>query len=176
MDTESKIIELAKESDQAATEALFRRHFKSLYAYIRYKVETNEVAEDICSETFAKAFEKLDKFKGKSSFKTWLYTIAKNQIFDYYKERDQTKPLSVDPKQELSSKTNYIAESKVRGVLKKLKSNYREVLECRYLLKLSIKETAELMRIKPNNVKILQHRALRAARQFGQHEQQGQPG
>ena len=52
MNTEHRIIELAKTKDKSAMEALFRANFKQLYIFIRCRVATNEIAEDICSETF----------------------------------------------------------------------------------------------------------------------------
>jgi RNA polymerase sigma-70 factor (ECF subfamily) len=55
-----------------------------------------EDAEDLTQEIFVKAFKALPRFKGKSSFYTWLYRIAINKTINYRKKRNRNRPISLD--------------------------------------------------------------------------------
>ncbi|WP_417371810.1 sigma-70 family RNA polymerase sigma factor [Gelidibacter japonicus] len=58
-----------------------------LFAYACLRVEDKELAKDLVQETFLGALERLEKFKGLCSEKTWLTAILKNKIFDVYRKR-----------------------------------------------------------------------------------------
>jgi RNA polymerase sigma-70 factor (ECF subfamily) len=166
-------IKKAKEGDKQAMALLYKDHFKPLYIFVRSKVNTNEQAEDLCSEVFIKAFESLKNFKEESSFKTWIYGIAKNLVFDFYRRNKNLKTTELEENLEDKSTDNDNTSSKlnkyekmIKALLNKLPENYRQVLELRFLLNYNIKETAEIMKLKPNNVKVLQNRAIRKAREL----------
>ncbi len=69
------------------TEELLRR--------ASYKINNHEDAKDIVQETFLAAAKSLDKFQGKSSPKTWLFSILNNKIIDYYRKNSK-KPKTSD--------------------------------------------------------------------------------
>ena len=56
-----------------------------LYRFALSKLRNETQAEDFVQETFMTAFKKIDSFEGRSSIKTWLFTIIKNKIIDYYR-------------------------------------------------------------------------------------------
>ena len=56
-----------------------------LFRFALSKLRNETQAEDFVQETFMIAFKKLDTFEGRSSIKTWLFTIIKNKIIDYYR-------------------------------------------------------------------------------------------
>lgn len=58
-----------------------------LYRWALHKTSDKETAEDIVQETFLAAFKSIDKFKGKSQPKTWLFSIMKNKIMDYHRKK-----------------------------------------------------------------------------------------
>lgn len=164
-------MEPVRKVDKKALEKLYSENFSKLYIYVRHKVDTDERAEDICSESFVKAFEKIDSFKGKSSFKTWLYTISRNLIFDWYRVKGKEtsldeERLGFNPREEKIFKKSNKAGKLVNMILSNLKENYQEVLELRFLTSLSIKETAKVMGVTVNNVKVLQNRALKKAQKI----------
>ena len=188
MDGEQRLIELARKKDRSAMEALYQGYFGALYRFVRHKVATDEVAEDICAEAFVKSFEKLGQFSGKSSYKTWLYTIARNMVVDWYgRQRTESRDLNevggivgggsevgkeegrYEEMQEGSEADKQISrdvERQVKGILSELPERYRLVLEYRYLGGLSLKETAELMGTNANNIKVIQNRAIKKANQI----------
>jgi RNA polymerase sigma-70 factor (ECF subfamily) len=180
MFNEKGIIKKVKNGDKQAMELLYKAYFKPLYIFIRAKVNANEQAEDICSEVFIKAFESISKFKEESSFKTWIYAIAKNVVFDSYKKNSKLSSVELDeeliedPSTSLRTGSSIEAgsveadlnkfEKMVKNLLGRLPENYRQILELRFLLNYNIKESAEIMNITPNNAKVLQNRAIKKAR------------
>lgn len=167
MDSEIELIRLAKKRDKQAIQILYKSTFKSLYRYIRYKVDLDVVAEDICSEAFVRAFEKIESFRGESSFKTWLYSIARNLIKDWYKDNSKTTQVN----HELAEKVekNNVSDIQIElltKVLTNLSDRYREVLELRFISKLSLKEVASIMETTTGNVKVLQNRAIKSANKY----------
>ena len=62
-----------------------KTYTKDLLAYAMSKVQQKEIAEDLVQETFLSAHQSYESFKGKSSVKTWLFSILKHKIADYYR-------------------------------------------------------------------------------------------
>ena len=67
-----------------------------LYNYAVARVNDHDIALDLVQDTFYSAIKSLDNFQGKSSVKTWLYSILKRKIIDHWRKQDsrKTKPAS----------------------------------------------------------------------------------
>lgn len=63
------------------------RHADYLYSYALARVNDGELARDLVQETFLAALERLKKFEGKSTERTWLTAILKNKIVDIYRKK-----------------------------------------------------------------------------------------
>lgn len=72
---------------------LYEKFREPLFRFIRYKVSDTHTAEEILNDVFVKAYNSVDGLKEKNSLKSWLYSIASNQIIDYYRKK---KPISVE--------------------------------------------------------------------------------
>ena len=158
---------MAASKEKKLLKDLYEANFDSLYRYIRFKVNSDAIAEDICSEAFVRAFENFQNFRKESSFKTWLYTIARNLIIDWYKEKEKKTSYTEDiglSRSDDPEFENTKNEAIVRKLIGSLKENYQKVLELRFISRLTIKETAEVLGISVNNVKVTQLRALKKAR------------
>ena len=125
-------------------------------------------AEELCEETFVKLAVNKPEFKGLSSFKTFLYTIARNTALDWKRTRrpyvslDDVAELEAD---ERSLEEEYLREERrisVRHAMEKLKDNYREVLWLTYFEELSNKETAAVMGKSVHGIETLVYRARNA--------------
>lgn len=79
VDPDREDVERASRGDAVAQERLYRRHANLVYAYALRVLGAHDLAEDAAQETFIRAFRALGRFDGRSSFKTWLVTIAINQ-------------------------------------------------------------------------------------------------
>ena len=69
-------------------EAIYRDYHGKVSGYIRSKINSPQDAEDITANVFLKVYEKLDSFdESKASLSTWIFTIARNTLIDYYRGR-----------------------------------------------------------------------------------------
>ncbi len=67
---------------------LYDKYITKIYTYIFYQIRHKETAEDLCSQTFFKALEKINTYKmGSNNFSAWLYKIAKNNVIDHYRQK-----------------------------------------------------------------------------------------
>lgn len=166
-------LELIREAIAGEEEAfiqLYHQHVSSLYRFIFSKVNNRQDTEDLTSETFYHALKNLKSYSGKSSFKNWLYGIAKHLILAKYRERYNESTVELDENsafQELkTSEGTEEHEQKIHildKILDSIPQNYRDVLELRFLKGYTILETAEALGITEENAKVLQHRALKKA-------------
>jgi RNA polymerase sigma-70 factor (TIGR02943 family) len=62
-------------------------HADYLYSYTLSRLNDEELARDLVQETFLAALQRVDKFEGKSSERTWLTAILKNKIVDVYRKQ-----------------------------------------------------------------------------------------
>jgi len=136
------------------------------------KIGNREDAEDLTSEIFLKAARSLDQERSRESMQQWLYLITRTTIADYWRAHYRLPTSSLDeltdagwevPDEEAPTATSGSAKDRVQRILQALPEQQREVLTCRFLLKLSIKETALRMGVSVANAKVLQFRALKHA-------------
>lgn len=74
----------------------------ALYGFALARVNDKEAAEDLVQETFLAAIKSQDRFKGRSSEKTWLFGILKHKLIDHYRKR-KSRPFSTDDLRELDN-------------------------------------------------------------------------
>lgn len=125
-------------------------------------------AEELCEDVFVKIAVKKPNFSGKSSFKTFLYTIGRNLALDALRK---PRNVSLDEIAEVSSgeyeslEKAYLREERkiaVHKALSTLKTEYREVLWLMYFEELSGKEIAAVMKKSVHAVETLASRARKA--------------
>jgi ABC-type antimicrobial peptide transport system permease subunit len=76
--TDADLILAACDGDDTAFNELVQRHVQSVYTFCLRYTGSKEDAQDAAQEAFVKAWRNLKKFDTKKSFRTWLFTIAKN--------------------------------------------------------------------------------------------------
>ena len=86
----------ARDGDVRAYEDLVERYYGKLYGLIYNMTSNKEDTEDMIQEVLAKAYASLPKFKGNSSFYTWIYRIAINRTINFLKKRRRKQALSLD--------------------------------------------------------------------------------
>lgn len=67
-------------------EKLYTLYYNDLYWYILKLSSNNDIVDDIIQNTFLEAFKSIESFNGKSSIKTWLFSIAKYQVYRYFRK------------------------------------------------------------------------------------------
>ena len=65
-------------------------HGDALFGFAMARVKDRETAEDIVQETFLAAIKSLERFKGHSTLKTWLFGILKHKLVDHYRKNKST--------------------------------------------------------------------------------------
>jgi len=134
------LIQAAIAGNRGAFDVLIRQHKAALLYRITQQAKNAAEAEDIVSSAFLKAFEKLPEFRGESSFNTWLYTIALNELYrrsrapaaysldELSQEEDGPLPRGltmVDP----DPLVNNSQTAKIEKMIASLPKRYQRVLE-----------------------------------------------
>lgn len=153
-------------------QALYENRVRLIYRYVYSKIGNREDAEDLTSEIFLKAARSIDEGRSRESMQQWLFYIARTTIADYWRGYYRHPKSSLEelveigwdvPDEKISFEANSVAADRVERILQALPEQQREVLRCRFLLRLSIKATALKLGVSVANVKVLQYRALRRA-------------
>jgi RNA polymerase sigma-70 factor (ECF subfamily) len=84
---------------------LLKQHQSNLKSFLYRFTTSKEDAEDLAQETFAKAYQKLNSFKGESTFKTWLFAIAANLAKDHLRAKNRWPQNAQDKCRDLISTT-----------------------------------------------------------------------
>lgn len=87
MPSDQEIINAVLAGDNAQFAALVERYQQRLLGLLWHACGNRQLAEDLCQETFFRAFRKLKLFSGKSQFYTWLARIASNLLCSYHRKR-----------------------------------------------------------------------------------------
>src|SRR5438046_1411914 len=93
---EQRLVKRAKFGDLEAYDGLVRRYQERIYATIYHMTANHEDANDLAQETFIKAYQALNSFKGDSSFFTWIYRIAVNKTINFLKQRKNRTHMSLN--------------------------------------------------------------------------------
>src|ERR1700759_3523275 len=89
-----QLVMKAREGSQKAYADLMHRYKDSIYFMVLKMVNNKEDANDLTVETFAKAFEKLDKYQPEFAFSTWLFRVATNNCIDFIRKK-KLNPMSI---------------------------------------------------------------------------------
>ncbi len=136
-----------------------------------YYTGRNQV-EDLVQDVFVKALQGSRDFHGRSSPKTWLFSIARRVAIDEQRKRRRSlllpsrligeRKVSVATPEEMAIHRQDVAD--VYRAIMKLKRSYRDVLLLRIMQQLSAAETAEVLGWTSARVDVTLHRAIRKAR------------
>jgi RNA polymerase sigma factor (sigma-70 family) len=147
----------------------YTKYYPKLIYYTTRMCNDPQKAEDISTDSFLIAFEKIDRYeREKSQFSTWLFTIAKNLMLQDIKQSKKTMSLDVEIDEEGTTMKDFIQEeeseehlhdlsSKKADIMKKhiskLKEPYRKVIEMREIQKMQYKDIADKLNLNLSTVK-----------------------
>lgn len=98
---EAEAIRLAREGDAAAFERLYRLHSRRVFTLCVRMLENLEDAEDLTQETFLKVFRRIQTFRGKCEFSTWLHRVTVNVVLMHIRK----KTVAQTPLEEITERT-----------------------------------------------------------------------
>ena len=143
-----------------------------IYRFVFLKVNSEEVAQDLTSETFTRCWESFKNGNIIDNPSAFLYQIARNLVVDYYRQKGKTQIVFVentsiaDPNSDFAKRAVLASDIKsVKGVLAGLKEDYQNVIIWHYLDDLPIQEVAKMMDRTEDNTRVLLHRALESLRE-----------
>ena len=144
-----------------AIERLFKKYYNEAKLYVATLCHDEALAEDIVSESFYKAFTRIDEEK--ESFKFWLLKVCRNAYFDYLKKNRRLSALHDNMAADTADLAEKVIEDEEYRALYRaialLKDNYREVILLYYFDELSVSEIAGITEQSVQNVKVLMYRA-----------------
>ena len=84
---DTDLLHRARKGDSDALESLVRRHQGVVYRFLLSFLKDEDQAADATQDTFLKALDRLEGFRGESSFRTWLLAIARNEALGFIRSR-----------------------------------------------------------------------------------------
>lgn len=143
-------------------EQIYTDYHNKILGYILSQVNDYNLAEDLCSDVFVKVYEKLNTFdSNKASFSTWIFTITRNKLIDYYRQRkvmvEIPETLVYEENEDELKPEDLETLSKA---LDSLNDRERKIIVKHYYNKEKLKDIAIELNISYAYVKILHSKAL----------------
>lgn len=179
---ESSLVQALKAGDPAAFETLVRLHGGRMLSVARRFVANEEDARDVVQDAFVSAFRSIDRFEGQAKLSTWLHRITVNTALMKLRSRRRRPEESIEPLLPAFAEDGHHAApivewpeaedllhrkqtaARVRAAIDRLPEGYRTVLLLRDIEELTTEETARMLDLTINAVKIRLHRARLALR------------
>lgn len=150
---------------------IYDQCINKIYRFIFLKVNSQEISQDLCSETFLKGWEAYKNNPNIENPSAFLYRIARNLVTDYYREKARAQFVSpetvpvIDPNPGLEEKSALNSDlEQVRAVLADLKEDYQNVIIWHYLDDLPIAKVAKMLNKTEDATRVTLHRALKNLR------------
>lgn len=149
---------------------LYLNYAGKVRGYIQNKINDATAAEDLTAEVFLKVYEKLDSYdETRASLSTWIFTIARNTLTDYYRTRrvhgEIPETLASEEDIEEDICRDEMLET-LADALEALDERSRDIIVLRYYSGLTLKVIAERLGISYAYVKVLHNKALGSLRGF----------
>ena len=139
LDEDKDLVERAKSGDTAAFDELVVKYTPRLYGLIYHMTSNREDTNDLLQDVFAKTYRVLKRFRGKSTFYTWIYSIATNTTLNFLKKRNRRRTMSLDDVDSsiqndkefiaLTSKSDPVRETSILELQKRLNMAMQELSE-----------------------------------------------
>lgn len=148
---------------------IYNEYYQKVRNYILSKINNFHEAEDLCSNVFVKVYKNIDKYdSSKSSISTWIFTITRNTLIDYYRakkihvELDENIAIKDDDDTILTDENLEI----MADALENLDDRLREIILLHYYKNESLRDIANKMGISYAYIKILHQKALIKLRKY----------
>ncbi len=156
--------------DKRAGEQLFERHFEAIYRFFESKVMDD--VSDLVQRTFTGCVEASARFRGASSFRTFLFAIARHELYGYYRAKKQGQRLDfehssvMDLSPGVSSIVDKATEKAILGeAIRSLPLELQITLELHYWEGLSGPEMAEVLEVPEGTIRSRLRRGLERLRE-----------
>jgi RNA polymerase sigma factor (sigma-70 family) len=153
---------------------LYDENMSKVYRYIYYQVNNQQLAEDLTSDVFEKALVNFARYNSeKASFSTWIFSIARNRVIDFYRAQPKVQMVSMDeavttPSREPGPAENVEnSEEKqlLRECIARLPQNEQEIVRLKFMMEMTNRDIAKALGITESNVGVTLYRIIRKLRE-----------
>ena len=149
---------------------IYENYRQKVFGYIVSKINNSDLAEELCEDVFLKVYDNLESFdEAKASISTWIYTIARNTLTDYYRTRKVHEEIPIDFEDSYSIEEDVCNREMLENLadaLEKLDERSRHIVIMRYYSGLTMKKIAERMNISYSYVQLLHNKALKDMKKY----------
>ena len=139
---------------------IYEEYFDRVYYKVLSVVKNDDDAEDICQETFISVYKNLSKFREESNIYTWIYRIAINKTYDFFKKRKLEFEIN-DEVLSLPEDINFDTKVILQEKLKLISEKEREIVILKDIYGYKLKEIAEMKNMNLSTVKSVYYKALK---------------
>jgi len=139
---------------------IYEEYFDRVYYKVLSVVKNDDDAEDICQETFISVYKNLSKFREESNIYTWIYRIAINKTYDFFKKRKIEFEIN-DDVLSLPEDINFDTKVILQEKLKLISEKEREIVILKDIYGYKLKEIAEMKDMNLSTVKSVYYKALK---------------
>ncbi len=151
-------------------EKIYHDYHGKVFGYMCSKIGNYHLAEELTSDVFVKIYEKLDTFdETKASLSTWIYTITRNTLTDYFRTRrvlDEIPQTANDGTSVEDEVCNAEMLETLANALESLDERKRDIIIMRFYNGKTLTEIAKQMDISYAYVKVLQNKALEEMKNY----------
>lgn len=166
--SDNEIMFQVKDGDLDQLGQLFGRHNVKLYNFFLCMTNDRAASEDLVQEVFLRILKFRHTYKGKGSFLSWMYQVARNVAIDSYRKTRNVDPLEEKHfaiESEEPTPFDFSAHQEdiflVRNALSKISAKHREVIFLSRFEHLPICDIAEILKCPVNTAKVRIHRAIK---------------
>ena len=168
--SDEELMQDLQRGEMRAFDALYERHSRPLFNFIRRLLRDESLAEDVFQETCMRVLKNADRFDSRSRFRTWLYTVAHNLCMDELRRRRRRMNIPASelpgPTPEPDPHERLVEGESARRLLGELRPELRAVVVLRVLHGYSQEETARIVGAPVGTVKSRLHNALKQLRRM----------
>ena len=139
---------------------IYEEYFDRVYYKVLSVVKNDDDAEDICQETFISVYKNLSKFREESNIYTWIYRIAINKTYDFFKKRKLEFEIN-DEVLSLPEDVNFDTKVILEEKLKLISEKEKEIVILKDIYGYKLKEIAEMKNMNLSTVKSVYYKALK---------------
>jgi RNA polymerase sigma-70 factor, ECF subfamily len=168
-DPDAALVKAAR-LDHRAFLALYDRYVDRVLGYVKLRIADRDVCEDVTSQIFTSALERIDQFAGRGTFAGWLFQIARNAVSDVHRERPMyelgeavatLRDPQAGPEEQLLDRDRV---SRLRALVGSLPPDQQHLLALRYGAGLDYEAICGLIGGTPGAIRVRMHRLLESLR------------
>ena len=169
MDDDLTVLQRWRDGDARAGEGLCARYFDEIYRFFEHKIPGE--ADDLTQQTFLSCVKARDQFRGQSSFRTYLYAIARNELYTRLRKLPRFEHVDLETSsldEIVSSPSKQLGKqqelAQIRAALRQLPVEQQVLLELHYWHDLDAAALAQMLDASPGAIRVRLLRARQALR------------